>query len=86
MNSPSTPYWLGELNEHFPQLPILEVDGVTIAQSMAISRYLARETGLAGTTNLVMAQVDEAVDVINDVQNAIVSVKQFDNQFINSFL
>ena len=45
-----------------------------------------RETGLAGTTNLVMAQVDEAVDVINDVQNAIVSVKQFDNQFINSFL
>ena len=33
-----------------------------------------------------MAQVDEAVDVINDVQNAIVSVKQFENQFINSFL
>ena len=62
------------------------MDGVTIAQSMAISRYLARETGLAGTTNLVMAQVDEAVDVINDVQNAIVSVKQFENQFINSFL
>merc|ERR1712038_886374 len=59
---PSAPYG---------QLPILEVDGVTIAQSMAISRYLARETGLAGTTNLVMAQVDEAVDVINDVQNAI---------------
>jgi len=55
----------------YGQLPILEVDGVTIAQSMAISRYLACQVGLAGTSDLVKAQVDEVVDVINDVQNAI---------------
>ena len=46
---------------------------MTIAQSMAISRYLASQAGLAGTSDLVKAQVDEVVDVINDVQNAMVS-------------
>ena len=57
----------------FGQLPVLEVDGVTIGQSMAIARYLANEYGIAGTSNMVKAQVDEVVDVINDVQNAMVS-------------
>ena len=58
----------------FGQLPVLEVDGVDICQSMAIARYLASECGLAGSSNLVKAQVDEVVDVVNDVQNAIVSL------------
>ena len=57
----------------FGQLPVLEVDGITIGQSMAIARYLANEYGIAGTSNMVKAQVDEVVDVINDVQNAMVS-------------
>ena len=58
----------------FGQLPVLEVDGVNICQSMAISRYLANEFGLAGNSSLVKAQIDEVVDVINDVQNAMVSI------------
>ena len=57
----------------FGQLPVLEIDGVTIGQSMAIARFLANEYGIAGSSNLVKAQVDEVVDVINDVQNAMVS-------------
>ena len=57
----------------FGQLPVLEVDGNTICQSMAIARYLASECGIAGSSGLVKAQVDEVVDVINDVQNAMVS-------------
>merc|ERR1711953_707100 len=54
----------------FGQLPLLEVDGDTICQSMAIARYLASECGIAGSSGLVKAQVDEVVDVVNDVQNA----------------
>ena len=57
----------------FGQLPVLEVDGNTICQSMAIARYLVSECGIAGSSGLVKAQVDEVVDVINDVQNAMVS-------------
>ena len=56
----------------YGQLPVLEVDGVNICQSMAIARYLANEFGLAGNSNLVRAQVDEVVDVINDLQTAMV--------------
>merc|ERR1711994_1044009 len=55
----------------FGQLPVLEVDGVTIGQSMAIARYLANEYGIAGTSNMVKAQVDEVVDVMNDLQDAM---------------
>ena len=61
----------------FGQLPVLEVDGNTICQSMAIARYLASECGIAGSSGLVKAQVDEVVDVVNDVQNAMVSPSVF---------
>ena len=57
----------------YGQLPVLEVDGVDICQSMAIARFLANEFGLSGNSSLVKAQIDEVVDVINDVQNAMVS-------------
>merc|ERR1712018_769709 len=55
----------------YGQVPVLEVDGVNICQSMAIARFLANEYGLTGNSSLVKAQVDEVVDVINDVQNAM---------------
>ena len=60
----------------FGQLPVLEVDGITIGQSMAIARYLANEYGIAGTSNMVKAQVDEVVDVMNDLQDAMVTLRQ----------
>ena len=60
----------------FGQLPVLEVDGVIIGQSMAIARYLANEYGIAGTSNTVKAQVDEVVDVMNDLQDAMVTLRQ----------
>jgi len=55
---PSTPWG---------QMPILEWKGQTICQSMTICRFIAREFGLAGKTNLEMAQVDEIVDRIQDI-------------------
>ena len=60
----------------FGQLPVLEIDGVTIGQSMAIARFLANEYGISGSSNLVKAKVDEVVDVMNDVQDAMVRRSQ----------
>ncbi|XP_006112012.1 hematopoietic prostaglandin D synthase [Pelodiscus sinensis] len=50
----------------FGKIPILEVDGVIIHQSLAIGRYLAKETGLAGQTPLEQALADAIVDTIDD--------------------
>eukprot|EP00092_Neocalanus_flemingeri_P008750 GFUD01009423.1.p1 GENE.GFUD01009423.1~~GFUD01009423.1.p1 ORF type:complete len:229 (-),score=75.24 GFUD01009423.1:82-702(-) len=55
---PTTPYG---------QTPLLEWDGQIIAQSMAITRFLAAEFGLKGKNNLESAQIDEVVDTIEDV-------------------
>merc|ERR1712226_433977 len=63
---PTTPYG---------SLPLLEWDGVCIAQSMAIARFLAREVGLAGRNSLEAAQVDEIVDAVNDI--ALAGAKAF---------
>jgi len=53
----------------FGQLPILEVDGVKIAQSCAIARYLARQYGLAGQNPIEEAQVDSLADALKDYFN-----------------
>jgi len=50
----------------FGQLPMLAVDGVVVCQSMTVARFLAREHGLVGKTNLEAAQADEIVDTISD--------------------
>lgn len=50
-------------NMPFGQLPVLEIDGgVTLCQSRAIARYLARKFGLAGRTDLEQARVDMLAD------------------------
>ncbi|KAL4238081.1 hypothetical protein ACF0H5_002793 [Mactra antiquata] len=48
-------------------LPVLEVDGVKICQSSAIARYLAREFGLVGSTNLESLRIDEAHEVFTEM-------------------
>ncbi|XP_022316933.2 glutathione S-transferase-like [Crassostrea virginica] len=48
------------------QMPVLEVDGKKYCQSIAIARYLAREFGLGGSTNVEQLQVDQVVDTISD--------------------
>jgi len=50
------------------QCPVLELaDGTQLPQSLTIARYVARETGLAGTNNLESAQIDAVVDTQRDV-------------------
>ncbi|KAM9678487.1 hematopoietic prostaglandin D synthase isoform 2-T2 [Trichechus inunguis] len=50
----------------FGKIPILEVDGLTLHQSLAIARYLTKNTDLAGKTELEQCQVDAIVDTLDD--------------------
>jgi len=51
----------------FGQVPALEYDGEVLTQSTAIARFLAKEFGLAGKTNLEQAQADMVCDAANDL-------------------
>ena len=48
-------------------VPVLTYEGQTIGQSVAASRLLAREFGLAGKTNMEAAVADELVEVMVDL-------------------
>merc|ERR1711892_54430 len=65
-----------ELKKSLPlgQLPVVEVEGTTIRQSMTIARYLARRFGLAGKTDIDAAEADQAVDAVTDLVNDAGSV------------
>lgn len=54
---PGTPYGV---------LPVLEIDGKSYHQSLAIGRYLAKEYNLAGKNNLEDLELDALADTIND--------------------
>ncbi|XP_022112172.1 S-crystallin SL11-like [Acanthaster planci] len=49
------------------QVPVLEVDGRMFGQSKAILRYLAKEFGLYGKTNIETAFIDQAIDMVEDI-------------------
>lgn len=48
------------------QMPVLEVDGKRVHQSIAMSRYLAKIVGLAGANAWEDLLIDIVVDTIND--------------------
>ena len=51
----------------YKQMPVLDVDGTKISQSLAIIRYLARELNLAGKDSLTLAKADEFAEACSDV-------------------
>ena len=51
------------------QMPVLEVDGVKMGQSMTIARFLANKFNLAGSTPLEKGQADMVVDCCTDFFN-----------------
>lgn len=55
----------------FGQIPILEVDGHTIAQSRAIARFVAKELGIAGKNNIEAAECDMVVDAVYDAFSSV---------------
>ncbi|XP_050302190.1 glutathione S-transferase-like [Anthonomus grandis grandis] len=56
------------LNPPLGQLPLLEVDGEVLFQSIAISRYVGTVVGLAGSNPLENWQIDAAVDTVFDLR------------------
>ncbi|KAI1704860.1 glutathione S-transferase 1 [Ditylenchus destructor] len=50
----------------YEQLPVLEVDGVKIPQSLAIGRFLAKRFGLAGKTDIESALLDSIIYLQKD--------------------
>lgn len=52
------------------QMPVLEVDGQRVHQSIAIERYLAKRFGLAGANDWENLQIDSVVDTINDLRQS----------------
>lgn len=58
----------------FGQVPILEIDGKVLYQSIAICRYLGKKVGLAGTTAMEDYEIDNAVDNLNDFRGSKLGV------------
>jgi glutathione S-transferase len=55
----------------FQALPVLEVDGVPLAQSNAINRYLGKLAGLYPKDEWQAARVDEVMDAVEDISARI---------------
>lgn len=60
----------GDLAKNLNRLPVLNHNGAVIGQSKAISRYLAAEFGLLGTTGEEAAQIDAITEHVADIQAA----------------
>ncbi|KAL9962462.1 hypothetical protein ACROYT_G031567 [Oculina patagonica] len=56
----------------FGQIPLLEVEGVTLCQSMTILRFVAKRHGLMPSTDLQQAIADMFSEGVYDLENEIV--------------
>ncbi|XP_076238997.1 glutathione S-transferase-like [Calliopsis andreniformis] len=68
----------------FGQVPILEVDGKKVCQSVAISRYLAKQFGLAGKNDWEALEIDMTVDTIHDVRAKIAAYHYENNEAVKA--
>ncbi|XP_024870537.1 glutathione S-transferase-like [Temnothorax curvispinosus] len=64
----------------FGKLPVLEVDGKKINQSVAIGRYLAKQSGLAGKNDWESLEIDATVDNIYDLRANIARFRYESNE------
>jgi len=62
----------------FHQVPVLAVDGVQIAQSSAISRFLARRLGFFGSNDVETAVIDAIWEEIIDIRKGFFQAKEKD--------
>ena len=56
----------GKLAKSLHKLPYLEIDGQVIPQSKAVERYVARQYGLLGTSEVEAAQIDAVCEYVKD--------------------
>ena len=50
-------------------LPVLEIDGIQLGNSIPIARFLARKYDLVGDNEIEMAQTDVVIDCLHDQLN-----------------
>jgi prostaglandin-H2 D-isomerase / glutathione transferase len=50
------------------QMPVLEVDGKKMIQSVSICRYLGKKFGIAGKNEMEDYEIDKVVDIVNDLR------------------
>ena len=62
------------------QIPVLEVDGVKLPQSMSIARFVAKQFHLAGKDNFEQAKVDAVADTITDLTIDFIPVHREQDQ------
>lgn len=48
------------------QMPVLEVDGQRVHQSVSMARYIAKRVNLSGANDWENLLIDTAVDTVND--------------------
>lgn len=65
------------------QMPVLEVDGRRVHQSISMARYVAKRVGLAGVNEWENLIIDTAVDTVNDFRLSKYFLSKL--SFIDSF-
>jgi len=58
------------------QMPVLEIDGFKLPQSITIARFLARQFQLAGKDNFEQAMADAVVDTITDIASKVAPLQR----------
>lgn len=53
------------------QMPVLDVDGIRVHQSLSIARYVAKKVGLAGSNDWESLLIDISVDTVNDLRQSM---------------
>lgn len=61
----------------FGQVPVLEFNGKVYHQSIAISRYLAKQVKLVGKDDIEDMEIDAIVDVLMDFRSSKRKTKRF---------
>lgn len=59
------------------QVPVLEIDGIQINQSVAMARYVAKLVGLAGKSDWEDLLIDIAVDNVIELRLSTILCLQF---------
>lgn len=65
----------GELDVSLGKVPYLEVDGTKFGQSKAIERYISRQVGLLGSTDIEAAQIEQLVESVTDFKATYTKAK-----------
>ena len=58
------------------QMPVLEIDGKKVHQSISICRLLAKKVGLDGKTDFENFEIDSVVDTVNDLRQSKKHLKE----------